>query len=96
VRSVARRVEPQPELGSALRRLREEKKLSQEEVAHGADLHVTWLSHIENGRVNPAWGTVRRLAASLGVQVSDVALAAEQAPASVPAKASAKTKPAKP
>jgi hypothetical protein len=46
-------------------------------VAHGADLHPTWLSHIEGGS-NPAWGTVRRIASSLGVAVSDLARLAEQ------------------
>jgi transcriptional regulator with XRE-family HTH domain len=51
--------------------------MSQEEVAHGADLHPTWLSHIEAGR-NPAWGTVRRIASALGVKVSELASLAEK------------------
>lgn len=46
-------------------------------LAHGADLHPTWLSHIEAGR-NPSWGTVRRIAAALGVEVSDLARLAEE------------------
>jgi transcriptional regulator with XRE-family HTH domain len=51
--------------------------LSQEQVAHSADLHPTWLSHIETGR-NPSWGTVRRIAAALDVEVSELASLAEK------------------
>jgi hypothetical protein len=39
-------------------------------------LHPTWLSHIEGGS-NPAWGTARRIASPLGVEVSDLAKLAE-------------------
>ncbi|MGH2801749.1 MAG: helix-turn-helix domain-containing protein [Thermoleophilaceae bacterium] len=38
----------------------------------------TWISHIESGRTNPAWGTVARLAATLGVDVSELAARAEE------------------
>lgn len=74
---MAPRSEPQIALGQAIRQTRLARGLSQEEVAHGADLHATWLSHIEGGR-NPAWGTVRRIAAALGVEVSELAILAEQ------------------
>jgi hypothetical protein len=42
------------------------------------------LSHIEAGR-NPAWGTVQRIAAALGVEVSEVARVAEEIEAQNPA-----------
>jgi transcriptional regulator with XRE-family HTH domain len=74
---MAPRAEPQVALGQAIRQTRTARGLSQEEVANGADLHPTWLSHIEAGR-NPAWGTVRRIAAALGVEVSELARLAEQ------------------
>ncbi len=77
---MARRTEPQPALGRAIRRLRKERGLSQEELGHQAEIHPTWISHIESGRANPAWGTMRRLAAVLGVQVSDIALRSETPP----------------
>jgi transcriptional regulator with XRE-family HTH domain len=54
-----------------------EAALSQEELAHRADIHPTWVSHVESGRINPAWGTVRRIAAGLGVSVSELARRAE-------------------
>lgn len=69
---MAPRSDPQVALGQAIRETRIARGLSQEQVAHGADLHSTWISHIEAGR-NPSWGTVRRIAAALGVEVSDLA-----------------------
>jgi transcriptional regulator with XRE-family HTH domain len=74
---MAPRSDPQVALGQAIRQTRLARGLSQEQVAHGADLHPTWLSHIEGGR-NPAWGTVRRIASALGVEVSEVARLAEE------------------
>jgi len=74
---MAPRSDPQVALGQAIRQIRLARGLSQEEVASGADLHATWLSHIEGGS-NPAWGTVRRIASSLGVEVSEFALLAEK------------------
>jgi len=74
---MAPRSEPQVALGQAIRKTRTARGLSQEEVAHGADLHPTWLSHIEAGK-NPSWGTVRRIASALGVEVSDLARLAEE------------------
>jgi transcriptional regulator with XRE-family HTH domain len=74
---MAPRSDPQTALGQAIKQTRLARGLSQEQVAHGADLHPTWVSHIEGGS-NPAWGTVRRLASSLGVAVSDLARLAEE------------------
>ena len=74
---MAPRSDPQVALGQAIRRTRIARGLSQEEVAHDADLHPTWLSRIEAGR-NPAWGTVRRISTALGVEVSELAELAEK------------------
>jgi transcriptional regulator with XRE-family HTH domain len=75
---VARRVEPQPALGRAIRRLRKERDLSQEELGHLAEIHPTWISHIESGRTNPAWGTVQRIATVFEVRLSELVLLAER------------------
>jgi transcriptional regulator with XRE-family HTH domain len=75
---MARRVEPQPALGRAIRRLRKERDLSQEELGHLAEIHPTWISHIESGRTNPAWGTVRRIAAVFDVKLSEIVLLTER------------------
>lgn len=75
---MAPRTDPQPGLGRALREIREERGLSQEDVAHRADLHPTWLSHLESGRNNPAWGTVRRVCRALDVSLAELAARAER------------------
>lgn len=75
--AVARRTEPQQGLGAALKEVRLERGLSQEELAHRASLHPTWISHLESGRENPAWGTVRRLALALDVPLAILAERAE-------------------
>ena len=73
---MAPRSDPQVALGQAIRQTRLARGLSQEQVANGADLHPTWISHIEGGS-NPAWGTVKRIAYALGVEVSELAKLAE-------------------
>ena len=75
---MGRRMEPQEALGQAVRQLRFERRLTQRELADAADVNETWVSHIESGRTNPAWGTVDRLARALGVTVSELALRAER------------------
>jgi transcriptional regulator with XRE-family HTH domain len=72
------RADPQAALGEAIKRLREDRGLSQEAVALAADVHQTWISRLESGTLNPSWGMVSRVAIALGVQVSDVAKAAER------------------
>jgi transcriptional regulator with XRE-family HTH domain len=65
-------------LGQAIRQLRGERGLSQEELGHRADIHPTWISHIESGRNNPAWGSVRRIASALDVALWQLAQRAEE------------------
>ena len=52
--------------------------MSQEELAHRADMHPTWISQLESGRSNPSWATVRRIAAGLGVPLDRLAALAEE------------------
>jgi transcriptional regulator with XRE-family HTH domain len=77
VRAVARRTEPQLGLGAALREFRVKQGLSQEDLAHRASLHPTWVSHLESGRENPSWATVRRLATALNITLAELAARAE-------------------
>ena len=71
------RSEPQPGLGRAIKETRLSKGLSQEELGHRAGIHPTWISHIESGRNNPAWGSVRRIAAALELKLSELVVRAE-------------------
>lgn len=72
-----RREEPQIGLAQAIRRLRKKAQLSQEALGLEANIHPTWISHIESGRVNPTWGNVRRIAISLQVPLAELAALAE-------------------
>lgn len=60
-----------------MRELRVERQMTQRELAEAADTNETWISHIESGRTNPAWGTVVRLANALQIRVSELAARAE-------------------
>jgi len=55
-----------------IQRIRREKDLSQEEVAHRADIHQTYLSGVETGKRNPSILVVERIAKALGVDVSEI------------------------
>jgi transcriptional regulator with XRE-family HTH domain len=73
-----RRDDPQIGLGRAIRKLRQEGNLSQEALGNRADIHPTWISHIESGRINPTWGNVRRIAIGLDVPLEQLAALAEE------------------
>jgi transcriptional regulator with XRE-family HTH domain len=74
---MARRRDPQVGLGRAIKQLRLEVELSQETLGHRAEIHPTWISHIESGRINPTWGNVRRIALGLRVTLPELAALAE-------------------
>jgi len=57
-------------LGRNLRRLRQEKGLSQEEFAFEAEIHRTYISDLERGARNPTISVVEKLAKALGVKAS--------------------------
>lgn len=75
---MAPRTEPQPALGKAIKQRREDLGMSQEELGQRSEIHMTWISHIESGRNNPAWGSVKRIAAALDLKVSELAKLAEE------------------
>lgn len=52
--------------------------MSQEALGEKAEIHPTWISHIESGRINPTWGNVRRIAKGLEVKLSRLAELAEK------------------
>ncbi len=65
-------------LGRAVRALRTEQSLSQEDLAHKAEISVQYLSGIEGGHRNPTWVVLTRLAAGLNLPVSSLASRAER------------------
>jgi transcriptional regulator with XRE-family HTH domain len=64
-------------LGARVRRLREAAGMTQEGVAHAADLHWTYIGQIERGERNPTYKNLLRLASGLGVEPSRIMRADE-------------------
>jgi transcriptional regulator with XRE-family HTH domain len=58
------------DFGRAVRRVREAKRLSQEQLAESARIHRTYLSGVETGTRNPTLEIVERLAKALDVTPS--------------------------
>jgi transcriptional regulator with XRE-family HTH domain len=63
--------------GRALRQLRTDRRLSQEALAHLANLDRTYVSGIERGERNPSLENILRLADALQIKVSELAILAE-------------------
>ena len=60
-------------LGHMLKRLREERGMTQEELARRAKLTKPYISQIENGvRKNPSLPALQRLAKALGCAVTEL------------------------
>jgi transcriptional regulator with XRE-family HTH domain len=55
-----------------LRRIRRERGLSQERLAHSADLHMTHVAKIERSEREPGARTVSKLARALGVSAAEL------------------------
>lgn len=56
-------------VGLNVQKLRLERGLSQEELAHRAAMHQTYLSGVEGGKRNPSLLVLARLAHALGVDL---------------------------
>jgi len=69
---------PQPALGKAIRQLREKKGLTQEAVAHDAEITTATLGVIERGLSNPTWATLKGIASALGVSMVEIARLTER------------------
>lgn len=59
-------------LAQNLRRIRAEKDISQEALAHAADIDRTYISSIERGRYAASIDVVGRLAKALGVKPNEL------------------------
>jgi transcriptional regulator with XRE-family HTH domain len=59
-------------VGLNLQTLRKSKGFSQEELAHRADIHQTYLSGVERGKRNPSIVVLQRIAEALNVDLQDL------------------------
>jgi transcriptional regulator with XRE-family HTH domain len=64
--------------GLALRELRRERGLSQEELAAKSDLHRTYISLLERGQKSPSLTTICRLAKALDTRPHQLILTTEE------------------
>jgi HTH-type transcriptional regulator, competence development regulator len=70
--------------GQKLKQIRLERRLNQRELAGRAGIDFTYLSKVENGRMDPpAEETICRLAASLDVEPTELLLLAQKVPSDV-------------
>lgn len=64
-------------LGRAIRAFRNEKGISQTRLAETTGFTQGWISDTENGKRNPSWTNIGRLAGGLGISVSELAARSE-------------------
>lgn len=57
-------------VGTNLQKLRRDRGVTQEELAHKARVHQTYLSGVESGKRNPSIVVLERIADGLGVDVA--------------------------
>jgi transcriptional regulator with XRE-family HTH domain len=70
-------LEPLAALGEAIRALRTQATLSQEELARAATLEASALAQIEAGQTEPTWADLRRLAYALETSLAQLLELAE-------------------
>lgn len=68
----------QAALGLAVKARREELGLTQEKLDLRSGLHQRWISNVENGKRNPSYASLRRLASGLDLSASELIARAEQ------------------
>ncbi len=64
---------PDLSLAALLKRLREERRVTQEQLASEAEITSSALSRIERGLNNPRWTTLKRIAGALEVSLVELA-----------------------
>lgn len=60
------------DLGDCIKKIREAKGLSQKQVAAACKMDTGNYSRIENGKTDPAFSSVQKIAKALGVELTDL------------------------
>jgi transcriptional regulator with XRE-family HTH domain len=66
------------DLGAAIRSLRAEHGMTQQELASAAAITKNYVSGIELGQRNPTWAVVARVATAFGLRLSELVVRAEE------------------
>jgi transcriptional regulator with XRE-family HTH domain len=69
-------------LGDELRRARQQKEMTQEQLSFAAKVDRTYISELENNRKSPSIDVLLRLCKALGVRASNVIAKIESGPIS--------------
>lgn len=67
-------------LGERVRERRVDRGVTQEDLAHAAGVHRTYMTHVETGRVNPSLETMARLAVALECDIADLVRGLQDVP----------------
>ncbi len=59
-------------LGARVRKLREDAGMTQEQLAHAADIHWTYIGQVERGGRNPTYKNLLKLARGLDVPLAQL------------------------
>ncbi len=59
-------------LGDKIRKLREAKKLTQEDLAYHASLDFSYINQIENGKRNPTLNVLEQIAKALHISLKEL------------------------
>lgn len=59
-------------LAKKIKGLRESRKVSQEQLAHDAQLYRTYINHIESGRYAPSGYVIYKIATALKIKPSEL------------------------
>jgi transcriptional regulator with XRE-family HTH domain len=73
-----------PALGAAVRSLRKARGLTQEGLAHRADLTLGTVARLELAGSAPTWATVRAVARALGVTFAELGAAIDAEESTAP------------
>ena len=70
--TISRNPKTQGEIGRKLREAREQKNLSQEDVAKAAGISSSYYARIERGEENPSTAVVENICKALKIKSSDI------------------------
>ena len=60
------------ELGKRIKTVRKLKSLTQEDLAEWVDVDPSYIGHIENGRKNPTFKVLVKIAKALGLKIDEL------------------------
>jgi DNA-binding XRE family transcriptional regulator len=69
---------PREALAFAIRAARQRAGVSQQQLADAADLSLRTIEDAEENRVDPKWGTLRKIAKGIGISLEVLLDAAEE------------------